>query len=127
MNKDLIDLCRNTKALCCIVMDENSGEFPATNTVAIKLSNDTSLVFDEFLMSYKLNQKSKKDEYLYLLLRDLACATPELQEKLYGLVKDREYRGMTLPQNCIIVFTISNVDMLKNINPNLYNLAITAF
>ena len=126
MNKDLIDLCRNTKALCCIILDDSIAEFPEGSAICVKLSNN-SLVFDKFFLSYKLSQKSKKEENVYLVLRGLDSTMPEVQEMLYGLVKDREYQGTSLPQNCIIVFTISNVDMLKTINPDLYNLSITAF
>lgn len=125
MNKDLIDLCRNTNALCAIIIKNESDKLQSNKAIKINLHNEECLLFDEPMALYKIKQKSTKNDYIYLILDNLDLASVNLQEKLLHLVKDREICGQYLPSNCIIVFTVNNKRKLVDVIPELYNLSFT--
>ena len=50
-----------------------------------------------------------------------------LQNKYYQIVKDREFFGIKLPKDMIIVLTVKNREGLKNIAKELYNFCVIAF
>lgn len=126
MNKSLIDLQRNSKATCVIV---KTSEYKKLAPVVSMKSN----VSDNFLFSQdippfadKINQKSKKNDLCYFVIADIDQVSIEQQDRFVGIVKDREFKGYTLPSNCIIVFTVQDDSTLKNISPRLYHFAVVA-
>lgn len=129
MNKDLIDLQRNSKATCAIVLDEfykNIGQ---------ELIMDAN-ISDEYLFlrstgnpifKEKLDNIASNKELTYFVIRNIDQISPERQNRYISLVKDRELIGYNLPQNVIIVFTISTKENLNKISKDLYHFCVVAF
>lgn len=127
MIKELIDLQRNSKATCAIVRTE---EYKNLSPVISMKAN----VSDKFLLSSKLppfaeklNEKSAKNKICYFVITEIDNVTIEEQDRYVGLIKDREFNGYVLPDNCIIVFTVKDKSALKNISPKIYHFAVVAF
>ena len=91
-------------------------------------------VSDKFLYSNKLppfadklNDKCAKNKLCYFVISQIDEVSTLEQDRFVGLVKDREFNGYILPDNCIIVFTVKDKSTLKNISPDLYHFAVNAF
>ena len=127
MNKELIDLQRNSKATCAII---KTDEYNNLSPVVLMKAN----VSDKFLYSNKkppfadkLNDKCAKNKLCYFVISQIDEVSTLEQDRFVGLVKDREFNGYILPDNCIIVFTVKDKSTLKNISPDLYHFAVNAF
>ncbi len=127
MERDVIELQRNSKATCVIIADEEYNLLKPF--VAFKSSVSDAFLFAGSRPSFadKIDKKSLESDICYLVVRDIDKVQTELQDRFVGLVKDRECNGYILPENCIIVFTVKDKDLLKNISPNLYHFAVVAF
>ena len=127
MIKELIDLQRNSKATCAIIKtDEYNNLSPS---ISMKAN-----VSDKFLLSSKLppfaeklDEKCAKNKICYFIITEIDKISIEQQDRFVGLVKDREFNGYNLPDNCIIVFTVKDKNSLKNISPKIYQFAVVAF
>lgn len=129
MNKDLIDLQRNSKGTCAIVLDEfykNIGQELVMN----------ANIADEYLFARpaknpifkeKLDILSSNKKLTYFVIRNIDQIDYEKQNRYISLVKDRELIGYNLPQNVILVFTISNKENLSKISKDLYHFCVVAF
>lgn len=127
MNKDLIDLQRNSKATCAII---KTGEQKELSPAVIMKAN----VSDKFMyagalppFAEKINNKAVKHKIVYFVITDIDKASKENQQRFVGLVKDKYIDGYNLPDNCIVVFTVKDETTLKNIIPELYHFAVVAF
>ncbi len=126
MIKELIDLQRNSKATCAIIEDSDSGKL--SPTVLMKAS-----VSDKFLFSNKppfadkIDEKCAKNKLCYFVIKGIDEISTEQQNRYVGLVKDREFNGYTIPDNCILVFTVQNRSNLKKVSSELYHFAVVAF
>ena len=127
MNKELIDLQRNSKATCAIVQD-NDYEL-LTPIVKMKANISDKMLFkaEKPAFADKIDKISKTTNLCYFVITNIDEISNEEQERFVGLVKDREINGYYLPNNCIIVFTVKNKTVLKNISPSLYHFAVVAF
>lgn len=127
MIKELIDLQRNSKATCAIIKtDEYNNLSPA---VLMKAN-----VSDKFLLSNKLppfaeklDEKCAQNKICYFVIIGIDKVSIDEQDRFVGLVKDREFNGYNLPDNCIIVFTVKDKNSLKNISSKIYHFAVVAF
>lgn len=127
MIKELIDLQRNSKATCAIIKTDDYKNL--SPVIAMKAN-----VSDNFLLSTKLppfaeklNEKCAKNKICYFMITNLDEISTEEQDRFEGLIKDREFNGYILPDNCIIVFTVKDKSLLKNISPKIYHFAVIAF
>ena len=127
MIKELIDLQRNSKATCAII---KTDEYNYLSPVISMKAN----VSDKFLLSNKLppfaeklDEKCAKNKICYFVITEIDNISIEEQDRFVGLIKDREFNGYILPDNCIIVFTVKDKNSLKNISPKIYHFAVVAF
>lgn len=127
MNKNLIDLQRNSKATCVIV--KNSEYKKLTKIVSMQAG-----VNDKFLLlnkrppfADKLDEICKKNSLCYFVIKDLDLVSIEMQNRFVGMVKDREFNGYNLPDNCIIVFTVQDEKSLQKVSQDIYRFAVVSF
>jgi len=127
MIKELIDLQRNSKATCTII--ETSEYKLLKPAISIKASVSDKFLFagEKPAFADKLNEKCGKTSLCYFVITEIDEISLEKQERFIGLVKDREINGYTLPDNCVIVFTVKDKVALKNLSKDLYHFAVVAF
>ena len=126
MNKELIDLERNSNATCVIV---ETGEYRSLTPAGV-IDADTP---EKYLPAGKkpffadlVDIKCKINDNCYFTIVDIDRASTEEQNRFVSLVKDRELYGYNLPSNCTIVLTVRNKNLLKNISPDLYHFSVVA-
>lgn len=129
MNKDLIDLQRNSKAACAIILDEFYKSIGQELVMDAKIDDvylfaksSTGPIFKD-----KLDKISSNTGLTYFVIRNIDQIDVEKQNRYISLVKDRELTGYNLPQNVIIVFTISSKESLNKISKELYHFCVVAF
>lgn len=129
MNKDLIDLQRNSKAACAIILDEFYKSIGQELVMDAKIDDvylfaksSTGPIFKD-----KLDKISSNTGLTYFVIRNIDQIDVEKQNRYISLVKDRELTGYNLPQNVIIVFTISSKENLNKISKELYHFCVVAF
>ncbi len=127
MNKDLIDLQRNSKATCVIIKTEEYNKLSPVVSMKASVSNKFLLSGDKPPFADKINEKSVKNSICYFVITDIDEVSIDMQERFVGLVKDRELNGYSLPDNCVIVFTVKDKSSIKNISSNLYHFAVIGF
>ena len=116
MNKILIEMQRGLKATAVIIEDKNRSELDnALILDAKKINIDTDKE-----TALKIEVKSKLSSISYLIIRGIDCVSEDRQLNWLSLVKDRMICNHYLPENVIIVFTISNQKNLVKINHELY-------
>ena len=127
MIKELIDLQRNSKATCAIIKTDEYNNLSPSLSMKANVS-------DKFLLSSKLppfaeklDEKCAKNKICYFIITEIDKISIDEQDRYVGLVKDREFNGYNLPDNCIIVFTVKDKNSLKNISPKIYHFAVVAF
>ena len=126
MNKDLIDLQRNSKATCVIIKTEEYNKLSPVVSMKASVSNKFLLSGDKPPFADKINEKSANSSICYFVITDIDEVSIDMQNRFEGLVKDRELKGYTLPDNCIIVFTVKDKFSLKNISTNLYHFMVVS-
>ena len=128
MNKDLIEIQRNSNATCVIIADKDSKLL----NNAVVMNADVS---DKFLFACdlgnpafkdKVESMSKKSDIAYFVLKNMDKLTTEQQDRYIGLIKDREFMGYNLPNNLIIVLTVESEEAIKNISSNLVQFCVVA-
>lgn len=127
MNKELIDLQRNSKATCAIIKTDEYTNLSHFVSISGNVSDKFLFSGDKPPFAEKLNEKCAKNELCYFVITQIDEVKKEKQDRFAGLVKDRELNGYILPNNCIIVFTVKDKSSLKNISPKLYHFAVVAF
>ena len=121
MNKDLIDLQRNSKAVCVIV---KTDEYKSLSPIVSMEAGVSDSFLNEVPFANKLNNKRKGHEICYFVIKNIDKIDKPQQDRFIGLVKDREYNGYNLPRNCIIVFTVENEKSLKDVSSEIYRFAV---
>ncbi len=121
MNKDLIDLQRNSKAVCVIV---KTDEYKSLSPIVSMEAGVSDSFLNQVPFANKLNDKCKKYEICYFVIKNIDKIDKPQQDRFVGLVKDREYNGYNLPSNCIIVFTVENEKSLKDVSSEIYRFAV---
>lgn len=127
MNKELVDLQRNSKATCAVVKTEEYKQL----TPIVSMNANVS---DSFLLSSKLppfaekiDKKCAKNILCYFVIKEIDKVSKEAQNRFVGLIKDREFNGYILPDNCIIVLTVTNKTALTKLSPEINHFSVIAF
>ena len=105
MIKELIDLQRNSKATCVIIENVDSEKLSPSVSMKANVSDKFLFTGNKPPFADKINEKCKKYNLCYFVIKGVDEISIEQQNRYVGLVKDREFNGYYLPQNCIIVFT----------------------
>ena len=121
INKELIELQKGCKSTCAII--ENTDIKELGLNIVIKSNCEDVELFKTFKEKI-FNSDNKFD---YLVIEEIDKLEIEKQNRIYQIVKDREYNGISLPENVIIVLTVENKEGLKNISSELYHLCVVAF
>ena len=117
INKELIELQKGCKSTCAIIETEYIKELDSN--IVIKSNCEDVEIFNIF--------KEKISKIDYLVIEEIDKLEVEKQNRIYQIVKDREYNGIVLPEDVIIILTVENKDGLKNISSELYHLCVVAF
>ena len=91
-----------------------------------KIIVDSNCNDNELLAIFKEN-KSNQEELDYFIITEIDKLNADIQNKYYQIVKDREFFGVELPEDMVIVLTVNDKEGLKNISRELYNLCVVAF
>ena len=126
MNKELIDLQRNSKATCVVVRTDDYKSLSPVISMKASVSDKFLFAGDKPPFADKINEKSANSSICYFVITDIDEVSIDMQNRFEGLVKDRELNGYTLPDNCIIVFTVKDKFSLKNISTNLYHFMVVS-
>ena len=88
---------------------------------------ETSASFLPSLTLSKEKISKANEKFEILVIEEVDKLEIDKQDKFYQIVKDREFNGILLPEDVVIVLTVENKDKLKNISSELYNLCVVAF
>lgn len=127
MIKELIDLQRNSKATCAIIKTDEYNTLSPVVSMKASVSDKFLLAENRPPFADKIDEKSAKSEICYFVVTELDSVSMDMQNRFVGLVKDRQINDYTLPNNCVIVFTVKDKSALKNVSPELYHFAVVAF
>ena len=127
MIKELIDLQRNAKGTCAIIMAENIPDLSPALVMKADVSDNFLFTADKPPFADKIDAKSDSSDLCYFVIAGIDELSIEGQNRYVGLVKDREMNGYYLPENCIIVFTVKDRAGLKKVSQELYHFAVVAF
>lgn len=127
MNKDLIELQKGLKATCVIVPTHECTELSQTLAMSANVSDKFLFAGENPPFAEKIENKSKKGKICYFVITGIDEVAFEKQNRFVGLVKDREFNGYNLPNNCVIVFTVKDRDSLKKVSQEIYRFAVVAF
>ena len=126
MNKDLIELQRNCN-VGVIILDDLYKDLGQVLVMDSNIENEYLFqrqgnpIFKE-----KLDNLSRNGNLTYFVIRNIDEISKENQDRYISLVKDREFTGYNIRDNVIIVFTVKDIDSLKNISNELYHLCVVA-
>jgi len=120
INKELIELQKGCKATCAVILNEDCNELDK-KIIVNSNSND-----NELLAIFKENI-SNQNELDYFIITEIDKLNADIQNKYYQIVKDREFFGVELPEDMVIVLTVKDKDGLKNISQELYHFCVVAF
>lgn len=121
VNKELIELQKGCKSTCVII--ENNDIKELDSNIVIKSNCEDVEIFKIF----KEKISNVDNNFNYLVIEEIDKLEIEKQDRIYQIVKDREYNGISLPEDIIIALTVENKDGLKNISSELYHLCVVAF
>lgn len=121
INKELIELQKGCEATCVIILNEDIEKLES------KILINSNYGDNEVLKIFKEKVAKKDEKFEYLVIEDIDKIEKEKQDKFYQIVKDREYLGVILPKDVIVILTVNNEDGLKNISNELYHLSVVAF
>lgn len=121
INKELIELQKGCKATCVVIQNEDMQKLDSKVLISSNCEDN------ELLKIFK-GKISKTDErFEFLVIEKIDEIELDKQDRFYQIVKDREFNGILLPEDVVIVLTVENKDKLKNISSDLYNLCVVAF
>lgn len=121
MNIDLIELQKGCKATCAVIETTDIKELDSN--IIIK-SNCEDV---ELFKTFKEKISNADNKFDYLVIEEIDKMETDKQNRIYQIVKDREFNGILLPEDVVIVLTVENKDKLKNISSELHNLCVVAF
>lgn len=121
MNIDLIELQKECKATCAIIQNEDIEKLNSKILINSKCKDN------ELLKIFKEKISKADEKFEFLVIEEIDKLELDKQDKFYQIVKDREFNGILLPEDVVIVLTVENKDRLKNISSELHNLCVVAF
>lgn len=126
MNKILIELQKGCKATCVIVLDNDYKQLSPIISMSANVSDKFLFGAGDPPFAEKLTNKCVNSKICYFVIKGIDLISTDAQNRFTSLVKDRELNGYTLPDNCIIVFTVQSEKTIKNISSDLYKFAVVA-
>lgn len=128
INKELVELQRGCSASCAVILNDDSKELENTFIMNANVSDNDlfNVPLGNPLFKNELDKK-REEEISYLVISEIDKIDSNMQNRYVGLVKDREFMGYHLPENSVVVFTISDKENLKKISSELYHFCVVAF
>lgn len=124
MQKELVDVHRNSKAVCVAVVGDSYKDLVPAVAFSASVGDNFLFANEEPKFAKNLREKSKMADICYLTIKDIDKVDTDCQQRYVGLVKDREIGTYKLPDNCIIVLTVENEACLQKIATDLYKFTI---
>jgi len=121
MNIDLIELQKGCKATCAVIQNEDIEKLDS------KILINSNCEDNELLKIFKEKISKIDEKFEFIVIEEIDKLEADKQDKFYQIVKDREFNGIVLPEDVVIVLTVENKDKLKNISSELHNLCVVAF
>lgn len=121
MNIDLIELQKGCKATCAVIQNEDIEKLDS------KILINSNCEDNELLKIFKEKISKADEKFEFLVIEEIDKLELDKQDKFYQIVKDREFNGILLPEDVVIVLTVENKDRLKNISSELHHLCVVAF
>jgi len=121
MNIDLIELQKGCKATCAVIQNEDIEKLNS------KILINSDCKDNELLKIFKEKISKADEKFEFLVIEEIDKLKLDKQDKFYQIVKDREFNGILLPEDVVIVLTVENKDRLKNISSELHHLCVVAF
>lgn len=121
MNIDLIELQKGCKATCAVIQNEDIEKLDSKILINSNCENN------ELLKIFKVKISKVDEKFEFIVIEEIDKLEADKQDKFYQIVKDREFNGIVLPEDVVIVLTVENKDRLKNISSELYHLCVVAF
>ena len=121
MNIDLIELQKGCKATCAVIQNEDIEKLDS------KILINSNCKDNELLKIFKEKISKADEKFEFLVIEEIDKLELDKQDKFYQIVKDREFNGILLPEDVVIVLTVENKDRLKNISSELHHLCVVAF
>lgn len=121
MNIDLIELQKGCKATCVVIQNEDIEKLDS------KILINSNCEDNELLKIFKERISKVDEKFEFLVIEEIDKLELDKQDKFYQIVKDREFNGILLPEDVVIVLTVENKDRLKNISSELHNFCAVAF
>ena len=117
---DSIELEKGCPATCVVILEEDKEQLD--NSFCIPANMDRR----EMYQTLEENVASKED-LSYLVISNIDATNEEVQDTFYHLVKDRQIDGLYIPEDTIIVLTISEKEGVKKISNDLYHFCVKAY
>lgn len=121
MNIDLIELQKGCKSTCAVIQNEDIEKLDS------KILINSNCKDNELLKIFKEKISKADEKFEFLVIEEIDKLELDKQDKFYQIVKDREFNGILLPEDVVIVLTVENKDRLKNISSELHHLCVVAF
>lgn len=121
INKELIELQKGCKATCVVIQNEDIEKLDSKVLISSNCEDN------ELLKIFKEKISKTDERFEFLVIEKIDEIELDKQDRFYQIVKDREFNGILLPEDVVIVLTVENKDKLKNISSDLYNLCVVAF
>lgn len=121
INKELVELQKGCKSICTIIETRDIKELDSNIVI------DSNCEDVELFKTFKEKISKADNKFDYLVIKEIDKLENDKQNKIYQIVKDREYNGILLPEDVIIALTVENKEGLKNISSELYHLCVVAF
>lgn len=121
INKELIELQKGCKATCVVIQNEDIQKLDSKVLISSNCEDN------ELLKIFKKKISKTDERFEFLVIEKIDKIELDKQDRFYQIVKDREFNGILLPEDVVIVLTVENKDKLKNISSDLYNLCVVAF
>lgn len=121
INKELIELQKGCKATCVVIRNEDIQKLDSKVLIGSNCEDN------ELLKIFKEKISKTDERFEFLVIEKIDEIELDKQDRFYQIVKDREFNGILLPEDVVIVLTVENKDKLKNISSGLYNLCVVAF
>lgn len=121
INKELVELQKGCKSICAIIETRDIKELDSNIVI------DSNCEDAELFKTFKEKISKADNKFDYLVIKEIDKLENDKQNRIYQIVKDREYNGILLPEDVIIALTVENKEGLKNISSELYHLCVVAF
>ena len=121
INKELIELQKGCKATCVVIQNEDIQKLDSKVLISSNCEDN------ELLKIFKEKISKTDERFEFLVIEKIDKLELDKQDRFYQIVKDREFNGILLPEDVVIVLTVENKDKLKNISSELHNLCVVAF